>query len=518
MDAISEKSCFINIDFDRPVMLLRRETDVRFDKEPPGEPDLDLDSLLTIHRYPDGYIGFGRKTPAGYENLFSIKAEDLQAMLPGIAHWLLKDSYSTVNAYYRPARRTNRKTNLPDVARKEKHLARLMACYVDVDAGRLDSEDQDERMDTLSALYRVLYAQEYSIIPPASILARSGRGIYAFWLLHNPRDKTGFQSAWPEKVQLYKSINKALGQRLREKASLPADLRAFDAARVLRVPGSLHSGAHRRVTYWPQLDRRGRPFVYTMRELADFVQLDTPDLSLPDSTHLLTNRLYTPPHYRKTKHPGTVPNRIAGRLKLYALRTQDLFLVLQHRRGILKRGMRWPDAQVSPGRRFTISLLADWLHWCDTPTGETLDTLNGIAETASPAYPSDPDDIPVGELVEDAYAIEKKRRWTNGKLCRLYGITPDMARELDLKTILPHEVREERRQNMPTRDESRQAATEYLRRHIITNHYWPSTRTAADVLTDAGYPVSHETARKLLKRLVSKGRHFGDFDIRHRTA
>jgi len=483
-------------------------------------PKLDVDSILAIHRESGGYIGFGRKPrepkfdkrgmPRLYENLFSIRADNLRSMFPALVEWLLEDSYFTVNAYYAAAPWHNRNTGLPDVRRKEKHLSKLTSCYADIDCGRPGSEEPGGQLSWRRAQHEAEYLMDKNIIPHASIMARSGRGVYLFWFLQDGKDPEKLQHAWPEKVQLYKAINRALDERLRSH-ELPADLRAIDAARVVRVPGSIHTGAKRRVTYVIELDQHGKGFVYTLRELAEFLKLPVVDVDLPDNTRTLAR----PVMYRRTKNPGSVPLRSCGIGKLNALRAQDLLTIAQGRGGILKRGKKYPDGHISPGRRFTLALLASFMRGSGAPQEDVQRTLEGIAASMKPAYPSDPpdQDPPIDELVEAEYSTRKCRRWSNEKLCALLGVTTELAQEWNLLTIVPKEVTIERDRNRPTRREIAAQATEYIRHYMDENGGWLTCRRAASILTENGYRCGRETARKYLQTIMP-GSEFGKYITR----
>jgi hypothetical protein len=117
---------------------------------------LDLGPILTLHASEqEGFVGFCRKPlkptfdrdgkPKLFDNLCSIQVKELESMFPAIAHYLVKDSYFTVNQSYRAAPFKSKVTGLPSVWRAEKHLTRLTACYVDIDCGREDSTDPNAK-------------------------------------------------------------------------------------------------------------------------------------------------------------------------------------------------------------------------------------------------------------------------------------------------------------------------------------------------------------------------------------
>ena len=474
-------------------------------------PALDADILDLIHRDKQGYIGFVRKPdpnnprldkngkPYTFENLFSIKAEDLKSMFPAVQEWLTHDSYYTVNAYYRAAPWNNKQTDLPDVWRKEKHLKSLTACYADIDSGRPDSDEPGAALHWRQAQHEAEAMADAGLIPQPSIIARSGRGVYLLWLLKDHKEPDTLPKAFPEKIELYKACNKALNERLRSNL-LPADIRATDAARVLRTPGSIHRKALQRVKYVIQVSEDGKGFTYTLPELAEFLELDALEGELPDATR----KLAKPAQYRKTQNKGSAPLRSHGTIKLNALRSQDLLTIEQWRGGFLKRGQKYADGYSSCGRCITLTLYADFLRMTKESSESITKALEAMARNMKPAYPSDPNDTPIADIVAG-----RQRKWSNKKLCSMLGITPEIAEELDLKTIIPDELKLARDLARPTQANLIEARREWLTQYILDNprikitarkyealsnlspHTWGNKSTLNQDLNAIGYTVRH---------------------------
>ena len=442
----------------------------------PEATALDVEPILWLHRDPGGYIGFVRKPdpaapprldpkgkPYEWEHVAMIRADDLRQTFPALIQYLTQDSYFTVHSFYRPQFWRSKLTGYPDVRRLETNALWLTACYADVDCGRPESEDPAARMDWLQALVRVEAAMESGVIPQASIMARSGRGVYLFWMLRDAKDPEKLPHSWPEAIEAYKRVNKALQARLHDQAQLPVDLRAFDVARVLRNPGTLHSKtAGRRATYWLRGDRRGG-FVYSLPELATFLDLPALKGDLPEETR----KLARPAQYRKVKEPGSAPLRSHGPLKLNAQRAQDLLTLQAHRGGFLKRGMKYPDGTTSPGRRFTLTLYANFLRGSGLDQAAALDALRSMAANMRPPWPDEPGDPTIEALAEAEYSTAKRRRWKNPKLCALLGISAALAQDLELRTIRPLDVALDADRERPTQRELVQARREWLRQYIV---------------------------------------------------
>lgn len=444
-------------------------------------PSLDLDSILSIHRQEDGYIGFVRKPdpqadppldkygkPKQFENLFSIRTGDLKEMFPAIAHWLTHDAYMTVNAYYRPAPYPNKQTDLPDVWRKEQELRYLNACYVDVDCGREDSDEVGASLSYHQAIFNIGVLIDMGVIPQPSLTARSGRGAYLFWLLVDPDKPNAPQRAWPDKIDRYKQINKQLMQRIRSNR-LPADPNAIDAARVLRVPNSMHRKVLKRATYDLHLDATGKGYLYTMPDLASFLSLPDNNAYLPDSTKSKAKQRL----YRKTINKGSAPSRINGKLRLNALRAKDLVTLSNARGGYSKRGNKHIDGTVSIGRRFILNLYTHFLKDSNTAKDDALEAVSAMAANMNPAWPDEPDDPTLEGLVDEIYKESPFKKIYNKTLCKWLGITADLAKEIDLETIVPDEVKAERENAIPLQRDIIAARREWLLDYI-TEHPHPA--------------------------------------------
>jgi hypothetical protein len=482
----------------------------------PEATALDVEPILWLHRDPGGYVGFVRKPdpaapprldrhgkPYAWDNLAMIRVDDLRQTFPALIPYLTQDSYFTVHSFYRPQLWKNTLTGYPDVRRPEANALWLTACYADVDCGRPESDDPAARMDWLQALVRAEAAMETGVIPQASIMARSGRGVYLFWMLRDVKDPAKLPHAWPEAIEAYKRVNKALQARLHDQAQLPVDLQAFDVARVLRNPGTLHSKNGRRATYWLRGDRRGG-FVYTLPELAEALDLPALDGDLPDQTR----KLARPAQYRKVKNPGAAPLRSHGTLALNALRAQDLLTLCHARGGFLKRGMKYADRSTSPGRRFMLTLYANFLRGSGADPAAALDAVRSMAANMLPPWPDEPGDPTPQDLVAAEYATPRRRRWSNAKLCALLGVSADMARELDLKTIRPLDVATEADQARPLQGDVIQARREWLREYIHAHPNpggggrWTARKVRDALSAFSPYPwQNHETANQDLNAI-----------------
>jgi len=66
------------------------------------EPDTpDLKPVELLHRHHDGFVSFHRKVDGQFEDLFSVPARQLDGIFPQLSPLLERDSYFSINAFYR---------------------------------------------------------------------------------------------------------------------------------------------------------------------------------------------------------------------------------------------------------------------------------------------------------------------------------------------------------------------------------------------------------------------------------
>ena len=229
----------------------------------PSRPDHHLMHLL--HRGNDGFISIARKDDTGnFENLCAIRASGLPGFwMEEIQDLVDKDGFFSINSHYRYSApnayglRDEHGELLKLPARQgTRHLRYLTACYVDLDCHKLG-------ITPGQAIGTVIDAQDRGDIPSASVITRSGRGIWLLWLLQEANG--GLQRGFPEKEKLWSKIQFALGKKF---GGLASDPSARDCSRVSRIPGSMNRIAGTRVSYWVQYDERGQVPTYTLQELA----------------------------------------------------------------------------------------------------------------------------------------------------------------------------------------------------------------------------------------------------------
>ena len=477
----------------------------------PGDaPALDAGAVLRLHRDPETFIGFGHKpdpSTAGEDagrlrHVGSIKARDLVESLPGLEPLVGHDGYMTVNSYHKPAPWINSRTGLPDVWRKPHNLQHLNACFSDIDCGRPESDEPGAALTYEQVLTPIAEAVRDGVIPPPSIVGRSGRGAYLLWLLYDPKVPNRPQRAYRELVPIYQGVNEEIGRRLRARG-LPADKHTTDTARFFRIPGSIHRKAGRRVEYWFPAGGDARGFLYNLEELARFLNQSAPAVSLPDKVRIIAE-VSSP--FRKTINKGSAPNRANGPRAMNARRATDMLLIQAHRHGFLKKGKAYDDGTISTGRRIAITLYSMFLFGTDISMEEARPAVLDMARNARPPLGDLDDDQQPEDILKAVYEPGGTKRWPTEKLCSILKITPDLARRLDLKTIVPKEVREERKAAMPKQADKIAQRREFVRRYVEEHGgNVPSCRKVRDALIAAGFPGgNHETANQILNELGFK--------------
>ena len=422
------------------------------------------------------YIAFARKTEAGtFENLFSLTLEELEREFDRVVPFLTHDAYFTVNGMYRAAPFLSKTTGLPGVWRQEKHLRYLNTCYVDLDIGRTEGSAQaclstEEAASQLQAMVRE------GTLPSPSVSVRSGRGMYLFWLLHD-KDSDWPPRSYEEKLELYKNIQRGIVKRLRH---LGADKNAIDAARLLRVPGTLHGITHQPATYKIRRSQEhfDQPACYTLQELEDW-------FGVSDGTSDATASSGKAWDYkREIISPGSAPRRANGPRTRDARRAEDMRRLADHQKG-------WVKGCRSSG----LWLYASFLKGAGLSEVEVLQAVRAMAATCRPPYPSDPNDTPLKEIVKRAF--ESNLIFRNDNLCSNLDVTLKLARQLKLQSIVPSEARHEQSRQ---REVARQARHVAIREHV-SQHGLRSSRSIAQSLREQGLTVSHWTVNADLKAL-----------------
>ena len=124
-----------------------------------------------------------------------------------------------------------------DKGRTRDNVAVLPAVFADLDNYRIDLFPHLTGMTTEDILADAL--QSYRWLPTPTLLARSGRGTYFIWVLEKPLTR--------DRLQAWQDIQEKLVEVLRTHG---ADMKAKDAARVLRLADTIHQETGNVVEYF----------------------------------------------------------------------------------------------------------------------------------------------------------------------------------------------------------------------------------------------------------------------------
>ena len=463
---------------------------------PPDEmpaDQLDINTIELMHKGdPHGHVVFARRVEEGIKHVASIQVNDLRGLLPGFVEYLLDDSYMSVNTFKGPSGGSFRRTDM---------LRKLHACYVDLDFYKLDPPLTFEKARF------ILFGMVMSgWLPEPSIIASSGRGMYAFWLFAEPPEATR------ETHQLYREAQKQLNEICRR---LGADPRARDAARVLRTPGSHHTGAGKRVQYVVQADQEGELFAYLLPTLAERVSSsygEVKRLWQAEETPLLPSRLpATLPAVKPTKAGEPLPEgslmptglpipRTRVQTRAYKL-LQELTRLVEQRGGIPRETYRHCFLWRCAG-------CLNALGYRDNALFAVVNDIN--LRACRPAQK--PHEVFAACSNPLLFMRDEKtgaiRFVTNDELTADMGATVEEAREQAFNILVPPQERERRQQIRKAKAESRQAATDERRRWLrecidqadLTKPF-RSYRDLAKEFSDQFDDVSYETIRNDLAAL-----------------
>jgi len=436
--------------------------------------ELDIDTVELIHWHQDSYANFCSKVSGNMCGLAGVKVSEIRPYLQQLLPLLWRDLYFTINSYFRVGS-VSRKTGQPYPLRREKHLAYLNACYVDLDCYK-------RGMDWIEADGITMRAAEENLIPVPSLTIRSGRGLYLVWLLQHERD--GYrQKARPHEIACYKQVNRSLIATLRRyEPRLFPDVNAIDAARVLRVPGSIHGKSGQQVVARVNVVGGGVMPTFTLPGLANMFNIPVVNPRLPpakDTTlRPITNR-------------GSCPARSRGWRAKFMYRIEDMLAIAQHRGGI-RQGQRWR----------TISFLACWAKQAGWPLHAIVDMTEDFAKQCTPPYPSEGNDVPVQEIVMCAWRDPIAHRFRNCYLADSYSVTADLAGELNLRSIVPPEVREARAAAPSPRTQARADRRKAIEDMLQGKGSVPTLRVIKARLAAVGIEASLQTINRDLRAIL----------------
>lgn len=185
-----------------------------------------LEHILRHHANADGWITLAKRECDKYKQ-YHYRLEDISSVL---SQWLGEDVYFSQNTFYRPSR-------------KIEYIRQLRALYVDVDNYLLNLDPEWVIGSMEAGLFR-------DKLPEPNIIIHSGRGLALVWLLEPVPAKA---------LPLWQAVENYL---VRQLASFGGDAKASDAARILRMGGTVNSKVNE-----PVLVQYRHEYRYQLRDI-----------------------------------------------------------------------------------------------------------------------------------------------------------------------------------------------------------------------------------------------------------
>ena len=185
-----------------------------------------LEHVLRHHAGADGWIALSRREGERYKQ-YHYRVDDIARVL---SEWMGEDAYFSQNTFYRPSR-------------KIEYIRQLRALYVDVDNYLLNLDPEW----TIASMELSLFGDR---IPEPNLIIHSGRGLAIVWFIDPVPAKA---------LPLWQAVENHF---VRQLARFGGDAKASDAARVLRLAGTVNSKSEAPVMAQYRHDER-----YVLREL-----------------------------------------------------------------------------------------------------------------------------------------------------------------------------------------------------------------------------------------------------------
>jgi hypothetical protein len=265
-----------------------------------------------VHRH-ENFITFHR---GDYKQFVAMRPGELESMLPTFADQLISDAYYSISGMRKPWR-------------KASLVSHFTSCFADIDLHddpSVGTHAFDVSVERLIARATTLAAE--SEIPIPSIIVRSGRGFWLFWLLRESGDSELAVSCSSDTRAIWTRMQRTLADRL-AKCGIDPDRAALSPERLTRFPNSVNTRVGRRVAYTVNLNAGGKVIFYTLSEIASSLRIDERPASfirLLPQTHRFGGR--------------DVSRRANGWRALRDRRLRDYEILLELRGGYFQVGVR----------------------------------------------------------------------------------------------------------------------------------------------------------------------------------
>ncbi len=394
-----------------------------------------LEYIRRSHRSSEGMI-FG--APTSKKRFPVARGGCTRAELENHAEWIEKmcrgEFYVTSNCFWIGDSKI-KKNGLRYAPRKLVTLRYIERVSVDLDVGRITPVDDEgtfrrqflddgkqrpaQRLTAEQAVAIALKRLEKEAFPTPSAIVYSGQGAQLHFDLHDAQNPSNS----PKDISVNKELHKAISQRLIEIFhDLEPDKSARDLARFFRVPGSINKKSGREVWAQYQIDGDGQSPTYSLAELAQAFD------AKPETKRKCGTT-------RKKAPLRRLPNNKRGEIERAVKRERDLAKVEAHQGG-------YQDGE----RRNCLYARAQNLVETGCSRGELTAQLLAIAAECNPPFPSPGknNDGTIADIVAEAYGPTENRvknsNLRNEYLMSRFGITPELARLLELETIMPEEM------------------------------------------------------------------------------
>ncbi|PVA06160.1 hypothetical protein [Thalassorhabdomicrobium marinisediminis] len=336
------------------------------------------------------------KHSGGVEN-YTLDDETLLTQMPT---FLDRTSYLTLNRFWG--------------GRKAQKLAALNALYVDLDYFNI-LQWRGKDVGTVEAELASRLAAHN--VPHPSVIVQTGRGLAAIWLI-NPMP-TNAQPRW-------KGAMNALVEFL---GPFGADKSCRDVSRIFRIPETINEKSKQAVRVSGGTAER-----YSFDRLADQIYNA---VGRPGRVELEARK--------KQEKAGRRAKRAMPRglsqSQRFKLILEDLLTISDTYGGVVPEGFR-----------------NTWLHFCATCLTHMKDVsdiegkIEALAATATPGLPKSEVSAIVRQAVTKArlsgmgsVPCEGRYYYKGATIAEQLGITPDMARSLDLKQVTPESEKKRRK-------------------------------------------------------------------------
>jgi hypothetical protein len=195
-----------------------------------------IEALSALHPQ-DSFVGLYRERAGTWEELGAVPVtQELGTQLALFAPELQTNCYFSINSLAPMHSRGYSNLGLPIYSRGKANLRWLTAAYCDFDCYGLTFQQSI-----------VQFTAQLGCLPLPHLMSQSGRGLWALWLLTNCDIPGAPVPALPSTVDLLERINHALVENF---CKLSPDPQCVEAARVMRLPGSVNPKSGETVTFF----------------------------------------------------------------------------------------------------------------------------------------------------------------------------------------------------------------------------------------------------------------------------